>query len=368
MAVTNIEIKRNISNRSLQETFRMILDDFSANSEKTARAYRNVIRDFLDTTIGKTMDNVTWEEFLAIDYDKVLAFKNDLINRRDIHGERVNSNKTINYKLTVLGGIYKELNKVNPSVDISVAEVRKLKKLETNDEGWGSLTESEVNNLIDWCYHGEGIMQKHLIKARYFETAYITALRVNCLLNLKWGNIKLKEDKNGNSVRVIVAEDKGKIVHVAISDSFYERLCELKKIEYPNGHRNQKTDKIFQISDKALSRTLKKFCELAGIGEDRKIVLHSLKKSSIDKVYQETKDINVTARHAQHSTTDLIYKVYQGKNSDYSDMPSVRLFDATEGDIDALRDMSKDELLELIDMAGRDVVSKLVLQKKRLHQ
>ena len=100
-------------------------------------------------------------------------------------------------------------------------------------------------------------------------------------------------------------------------------------------------ERIFPITRKTLSKCLKDFCEHDGIKEDRNIVLHSLKKASIDKVYKEAGDINITARHGHHKGIDMVYKHYQGKNEGFANSPSLTVFDESTKDISELECLTK---------------------------
>lgn len=351
--IISLEEKRQeikTSKKSLYNMIRLILDGLRERSENTASSYEGYYREFFKITLGKEMEDVTWEDLISITYEKVLGYCEKL--------KKNNINKTINIKVASLKTLYRELYKADRRVDILAVEVNKLPEDEDESITYGSLTEEEIHALFDYCLNLPH-REKPLIKKLFFETAYITAIRVGALLNLKWENIKRVKDKDGLEMWVIKVKDKGSVTTTPITDEFYEKLCELKSIVHSDGLRDKPTDRVFNVTKKTLAKTLKDFCEAYGIDESRNIVLHSLKKASIDKVYYETRDINKTARHGHHKGVEMVYKHYQGKNEKLSNRPSYALF-GEEQDLSKLEEATKEQLIEAIRKCGKSIINEVI--------
>ena len=143
---------------------------------------------------------------------------------------------------------------------------------------------------------------------------------------------------------------------------------ELKENRKLNGEKESQLNKqkVFPVTRKTLSKCLKEFCEVDGIDIDRNIVLHSLKKASIDKVYKETGDINVTARHGHHKGVEMVYKHYQGKNDNLANSPSLNLFNGTKRDLGELESLTKEELLRVISNCNGLTIDTLLRSHKEI--
>ena len=162
---------------------------------------------------------------------------------------------------------------------------------------------------------------------------------------------------------VIKLQDKGSNLEVAISDELYNKLLMMKEV---NDELGIKEDRVFPITRKTLSKCLKEFCEADGIDEDRNMVLHSLKKASIDKVYKESGDINLTARHGHHKGVEMVYRHYQGKNDGLANSPSLNLFNGTKRDLGELESLTKDELLRVISNCNGLTIDTLLRSHKEI--
>lgn len=312
----------------------LILKQIEDNSKGTGKKYKAVFNEFLSFQLGKDIESATWEEFKTITYIKALEYVEYLKSKG-------NTPRTINNKIAGLRSLYKELNKVDDGVNVNVPNISQLNAKEAEYKNtYGSLTEEEVEALFAYCrtlpnHH------KPLVKELFFKAAYITAIRKNALLSMTWGDITRVKQSSGAMVWAIQIYDKGKMDTTPISDNFYEELTQLRD-EYFTSE-----DRVFKIKEEGLATTLKNFCKANGISEDRKIVIHSLKKASMDKVYAETGSITETARHGHHAGIDLCYQVYVGRNKDLTDRASYSIME-NKKDMSALEELSKEELLKLI--------------------
>lgn len=339
-------------NDSVYQAIDNFLYDKSERSKNTAYNYKRYYEEFFMFAIGKELKDLTWDDIINIGYDDVLMF------RRYLRSSKKNSPKTANIKVIALRTLWTELNKINGSVDVKVVNLKPLRE-DRIDTQYGSLTEDEISSLFQFAekqYSG-------LTQRMFFETAFVTGFRKQALLNLKWKNIKKRLDKTTNEeVWCICIKDKGKEVIKPISDDFYSRLIKLRFICHNNkGVCDKNNDPVFVISDKTLEKTLKKFCKEYGISEDRNIVIHSIKKASMDYVWNNTKDIVKTAQQGNHSTIEYAYNTYLGKNESYVDNPSYYLFDS-DVDISCLQQLSKDEIIDVI-MNCNSYVKKEIVNK-----
>ena len=351
--VLNIQERNTGDDRSLSNTIDMILNELAESSKNTAKNYRSNYREFFIMIIDKEMEFVTWKDLFSITYEDILKYRKDLRKR--------NINKTINAKVSSLRTLYHELHKIDRRVDVVVVDAKKLPENETKSRSWGSLTEEEVDGLLEHCKLLPN-REKPYIKKMFFKTAYVTAIRQGALLKLKWRDLVQVDtglDNGNQKVWVIRAKDKGKITETPISDELYEELIQLKNVRHHDGFRDMRTDRIFYVTEKTLSRTLGNYCKEVGISEDRNIVLHSLKKASIDKVYSETRDINKTARHGHHANIEMVYQHYQGMNDSILEKPSYTMFNDTEEDLSVLEELSKEELIEVIKKSGMGTINLL---------
>ena len=352
-SLMNVAAERT-SGRPLYIMIDLVLSEIRDRSVNTARSYEGYYREFFRITLNKEMEFVTWADLLSINYGVVLEYREQL--------KKTNINKTINIKTAALSTLYKELYKEDRRVDMVSVDLNKLPEDEDDSVSYGSLTEDEVGALLDYCL-ALPERQKPLIKKLFFETAFITAIRQGALLNLTWSNIKKVKDSCGAEIWVIRIKDKGKTDNTPITDEFKAKLDELKTIVHSDGLRNKSTDRVFNVTIKTLAKTLSDFCIEHGISESRNIVIHSLKKASIDKVYHETRDINKTARHGHHTGVEMVYKNYQGKNEALKDRPSLLVF-GDRNDVSLLESYSKEQLIEAIGGCGQSIVNEILSKLK----
>ena len=343
---------------TVNEMVNLVISDLKEASESTAKNYYNNYKEFFREVVGKDIEFVNWEDVENITYSDVMKYRNSL--------KDVNVNKTINIKIASLMTLFKHLKRENSKIDIGVVNVDNLPEREEDAKQYGSLTEEEVKELIEYC-EDLPLKQKPLVKKMFFKLAFVTAIRVNALLRLTWKDIKEIDDGKGNKIKVIEIRDKGKLDKTPITDELYKELLDLKNVEDEytkiGAVKHTEDSKILQVGDKTLRKTLKDFCELVAIDEERNIVLHSLKKASLDKVYSATNNINLTARHGHHSGIEMVYKHYEGKNELLVDRPSYSMFDK-EINVDSLENLSKEELLAAISKCTDSTINEILSKVK----
>ena len=310
----------------LPEVIELLL---TLKSENTQKAYRKTYNDFFGYFFNKSIQLISWEDISTLDYIDIIEYTK--------HLELSCKVTSIKSKLGALQFLSKELNKIKPnSINGSMFYIDLKNKEKSNQ--YGALTKEEVNNLLEYC---KGIdTQKYL----FFKLMLSTAHRVNSLLSLKWGDIKLIS-QNNKTIPILSIYDKTNHFETPISLDLYN---ELKN----NLYQDNDDEKVFNINNMALCRILKSFCEKYNIDKDRNIVVHSIKKTSGDLVYEKTNgDINLTAKHLKHSNIETAYKHYIGKNNNLEENPSFTLLEQNNID-DKLQDitnnLSKDDLMKII--------------------
>jgi integrase len=319
--------------QAIEQLFTELKDN---KQENTAINYKSHYKEFFMFCCGKNLEQVTWNDLQNITYAKIINFRDYLFHQKQV------KRPTVNAKIASIKTLYKHLYKYNKKIDLDVAnDVTPLKELQSEKKksSYGSLTNEEYQALLDYC-----MTEKYnpLDKKLFFETAITTGNRRSCLLNLKWEDIKQQKDNSGKFFWVIYVYDKGKEVEKPITDEFYNKLCSLK------GESAQSTDKIFNICDKIIAKTLRDFCKSADINvKERNIVLHSLKKTSLDMVWEATRDINQTALQGSHKSIQTPYANYLNQNKNYSENPSYYVF-TDENRADLMKNASKEEIVKAI--------------------
>jgi integrase len=350
--VVAIDAERNnlvvFNNKSVASAIQYYVERLAEDSPNTAKSFGNYIKEFFMAVKGKEINDLVWDDLISITNNDVVCFQSLL--------RRKNSKNTTNQKISAVKSLFRALKPNCDGINMNAFEIKPFKIKDNDVESYGSLTEDEVERLLEFAGKQS---YRSLVQKLYFKTRFIAGIRHDAVFTLEWKQIKrLLDKKNNVEAWVIGVDDKGKSVKKAISDKFYEELCELKSY-ISEGEKNYNKNKVFNICDKYLRNTLREFCKVEGINEDRNIVLHSLKKSSCDYVYDRSKDITLTATQGQHSDINTTYNNYIGKNSGFIDQPSYYMFD-DEVSIDKLRDLSKEELLDLIEKCGKGVIRQLI--------
>lgn len=331
-------------NKSIYEDILLILEDYKDGSVHTYNSYKGIYQEFFLMVLNKDIQYVSWYNLLSITYSDVLRYRNNL--------KKNNSNNTINIKIACISSLYIELNKINRNVDVVVTNVKPLSTVE-EDNRYGSLTEKEMNGLIDYCTSLSDRM-KPIQKKMFFKVAYVTAIRSGALLNLTWKDITPMDDKMGY---IITLRDKGKVNKTPITNKLYEELLQVEV----------KEDRVFPTTSKSLSKILKDYCLENNIDRvGRNIVLHSIKKASVDKVFNTTGDLLETANHANHSTMDLILQTYAGRNNGLEDRASYNIFNDNIDYQKELERYNQEELISaILDSGNQQKILNLLKGDKR---
>jgi len=325
-------------NKSVHSTINSFLNQKNKKSNNTSKNYRLWITEFFSAMLGKSDVSISWSEIEHINYHDICSFQDYLMAKN-------NSNNTINQKIAGISSLWGEFKKYNNDINSAIT---KITPLLIQESSWGSLSQDEINNLFSFC---DERSFKPYIQKIFFKTCFITGIRSNVIMLLQKDNIQHKIDKKSNKmIWCLCVQDKGKNITKAIPDSLYNELIECTTSE---------TTRVLNVCDKILRQTLKDYCKRYDIQNDRKIVLHSLKKSSMDYVWDITKDIVKTAKQGQHSGIEMSYRNYLGKNSSLTEQASYDLFDK-EFNIQQLAHLTKKELLTLIDESDKIILRQLI--------
>ena len=327
----------------------LFLNQKRKKSENTYLSYAKYCSEFIGFMFGKQIETVTWDDFITITKARVLQYQ-------DFLESKGNGNNTINQKTLAVKTLWVFLREEKQELNEFAFNVEMLQVDKNNPNGYGSFSSDEMNNLIEYCKTHK---QKGEIKSLFIETSYVTAIRKECLLSLMWLNFSRETDMNtGSKVWVIKYHDKGKDDATAISDSLANRIFALKK------ENSLPTDRVFSLNSDTVADMISDFCMHYSLPESRNLTVHSIKKSSGDRIQLMYKDINMTAKHLHHNNIQTAYNNYLGKNGGYTSQPSYSAFDETFS-MDEIRTFSHDELISAIENLGKDVITQIIMMKRR---
>lgn len=315
--------------KKLGEIIDLIL---SLKSENTRKSYINTYNDFSQYFFNKVSYKLlNWDNLNSLSYIDIIEYTK--------HLELSYKTSSIKSKLASLQFLSKELNKIKPnSINSNIFYIEIKNKDKENS--YGALTKEEMNDLLDYSKSLD--TRKYL----FFKLMLATAHRVNSLLNLKWGDIKIIKE-NDKEIPIIEIYDKTNHFKTPISNALYNELKQ-------NLYQGIENNKIFyDINNMSLCRMLDKFCTIYNIDKKgRNIVVHSIKKTSGDIVYEKTNgDISATAKHLHHNNISTAYKHYVGKNTSYEQQASYTILDDDNIDnqlLEKLKDLSKDDIIKYL--------------------
>lgn len=338
--------KNNVVMFDSSDSAKFAIKEFLRNrkkrSVKTLNNYKIRIDFFFDVTVGKNINNVTWNDILSIERGHVIKYRNKLL-------EMNNSPQTVNQKLSTIKSLYKKglkgfKNDIDISIDVLNIECEVVKS--EDKKSWGTLSKDEIDNLLLFC----STRFKPRIQEMFYKTSFATGIRIGALSSITMENIICKEDsKTGKKVHTIIGYDKGRPLNEAISDSLHAELMEIAI-----GNR------IFKIDTGTLRNTLKDFCKEYNIEDARNIVPHSIKKASVGFVNEMNGgDLYATSKHAKHSNIQTTQAHYIEMPS-LCEQPSYTMFNSEQYCIDNLKDLSKEDLLRMIEKAGKPTIKKMM--------
>ncbi|WP_299831515.1 site-specific integrase [uncultured Metabacillus sp.] len=304
--------------------------------KNTKITYERNIRQFFKEMCGKDIEHLT--------IDDIQFKRNDIINYRkllfDKYGYR---NATINQKIASVKSLYNNLEANEYEINASIFNIKRLKE---NTQEYEVLSENEAYRFANAIWDTE--REKKLIKYLLVMFAIRTSFRLEEILNIKWGDLKVN-----NGVCEVYGLGKGDKNNVtSITVDFYEKILELKEVN------NVESDCVFQISIKAISGMMKRLRNHLNIDPSRKIVFHSFRKTAADWLYEKNNDIKEVSMHLHHSNPNVSLR-YLNKKKDLTQTPGVLM--EQEIDMSFLDDISVDDFK--VYFRNSDMRGKLSIKK-----
>lgn len=328
------------NNQVIGKDIRTFLSVVSKESSNTYKTYENAINDFFLKTRKKNIDLIRVDD-LNYSLKEIEKYQSDLL--------KTNKTSTVNTKMTAIKSLMDKLSQYDIPVNNKIFNIKKLKQYDVNS--YDPMTMDEVKQVIELVKKTDLGEQKSLL----VELAFVTAFRKSSLLNIKWHDIETR-----NGFYVIKALGKGKKWDTKkISDDLYVRL-----LEYKAKHNLENDDKVFSMSSKTVDRMMEFVRNNIDFGQ-RNITFHSFKKSSIEEVAILTNgDIKSMQRQGNHSNATTTLNSYL-KNKDVNDLVLVDLNNNLN--IDMLKDLTKEQILDIIMTCDRETQSKImnVAKEKR---
>lgn len=310
------------------------------NSKNTRNTYENAIKHFFMEMRGKEIENLV---------EKDLIFTKNQVESYQVRLKEKFKGTTVNTKMSALKKAYMKLEDYGFDVRASWFDVDRYSEHEK--ESYDSMTFDEVMKAIELV---KGT-RKGEEKSLFIEMAFVTAFRKESLKTISMNSIY----KHNDDEYVVEVVDKGnKKSKNKISKDLYERLYKFAKSE-----NKDLNDNLFVLTNKTIRGMMDYIRENIDFGK-RRIVFHSLKKASIEEVALQTGyDLKAMQAQGHHSSVQTTLDHYMAKKT-VDDMEAVDLY--REVPVDEFDKMSKEELLEMLNNAPRDIQIKLLRQENKI--
>jgi len=354
-APANITGINSRNNKEVSTYIFTYLQNKKKDSIGTYKNYKRYFSEFFMYTCNKELNKLTWDDIFNIRFDQA----------QDFHSNEKDKNiDTAQQKMFVIKKLWKNLFLTNKSInpnrklDLDIMEFEKISKEKLNKTHYATLNSKEMDLLFE---HALTYKRKPLTRKMFFEFLYIVGCRESVAKGrngkgVKWTDIRRKEDSNaGIKVWVVGLEDKGfkdkgKTVEKSISDSFYNKLLQLKE--------ESSSEYVFDLNINTFLDTFNDFREKYNLKtkDGRKVCIHSIKRASGILTQETFNDINITRLQLQHSSSDMTMTYIE--DAQYTKQASYML--GKDIDLNAFDDLSKEELLDLIKNGGRSVQIKFL--------
>lgn len=308
------------------------LERIEQNSENTRTTYEYAIRDFF-----RTMRNKELEELVEAD----LVFTKPQIETYQVGLRNKFKASTVNNRISAMKKCYIKLEDYGFDVKSSWFSLERYEQYDK--ESYDPMTHEEIIQAINLVSKTRKGFEKSLM----IRVAYSTAFRKDSIQKLKWTDIV-----NMDGTWFMKTLGKGnKWDYKKISNDLYEEL--MKQKEAGGG------EKIFELTDKTINRMIRFIRDNIDFG-DRKITFHSLKKSSINEVALITNyDLKAMQQQGNHASVSTTLNDYMAKKS----LEDLVIVDINyKVPVEKFDELSKDELLNLIKGADRNIQIKLLQQ------
>jgi len=335
---------------TVANTIEKFLDFY--DSTNTRVTYFGHFRKMFMYICGKDIDKIKVDDVARIDFTHTTDYQ------RYLKTKHKNIN-TVNQSIAACKILWDFLRQERIVSGDNPFAIKAMKYKDRDKNKYGSLTRDELELLYDYC---ESLPDRGTTKRLYFEFLATMTCRKTIAQTIKFSDLKYKKNKeDGKYYWVIDAFDKTRPINRAIPEDLYQRLKN-------NFHSYSAKDKdkgfLFNVENKTLEKTLKDFCQYAGIDKvGRNICQHSLKSTGLDIIQEVFEDIKLTAKSGGHANIQTLYNNYIDKNVNYSKQAAIML--GQNLSIDLLKDLSKAELIEVITSAGTNTICRLCVEGKK---
>ena len=310
------------------------------NSKNTRNTYERAIRDFFMDMRGKKIENLV---------ERDLIFTKNQVESYQVKLKEKFKGTTVNTKMSALKKTYMKFEDYGFDVRATWFDVDRYSEHEK--ESYDSMTFDEVMQAIELIKE----TRKGEEKALFIEMAFVTAFRKESLKTISMNSIY----KHSDGEYVVEVIDKGnRKSKNKISKDLYERLYSFAKSE-----EKGLDESIFVLTNKTIRGMMDHIRENIDFGK-RRIVFHSLKKASIEEVALQTGyDLKAMQAQGHHASVQTTLDHYMSKKT-VDDMEAVDMY--SEAPVEEFESMSKEELVEMLNNAPRDIQIKLLRQEGKM--
>lgn len=307
-------------------------------SKNTASSYLTDIKDFFRIIKNKEIEELDIHD-LKIRFED---FENYILELDDMGL----MGSTINRKVATMISFLKYLSGFsNYKNIIDTSYFKNIDKLPDNSRGYDVLTKEEIEQMANLAKKER---EKGLIKYYLILFSADTCIRQSAILKLKWSDFK----DMGHEVEITGVDKGNKYFKSKISKNFYNELLQLK---------NEKNDYVFDISKRTISRMMERLKKKMDFGS-RYITFHSFRKSGITFIWNLTKDPLAVMNAGNHSSFDTT-KIYIQEDN----YGAIGMFSSSNIiNLDIFKNMTREELLNLIYNARKDIQITLALKAKEM--
>ena len=310
------------------------------NSKNTRNTYERAIRDFFMDMRGKKVENLV---------ERDLVFTKGQVESYQVRLKEKFKGTTVNTKMSALKKAYMKLEDYGFDVRATWFDVDRYSEHEK--ESYDSMTFDEVMKAIELIKE----TRKGEEKALFIEMAFVTAFRKESLKTISMNSIYRHND--GEYVVEVIDKGNRKSKN-KISKDLYKRLYSFAKSEEKGLNEN-----IFVLTNKTIRGMMDYIRDNIDFGK-RRIVFHSLKKASIEEVALQTGyDLKAMQAQGHHASVQTTLDHYMSKKT-VDDMEAVDMY--SEAPVEEFESMSKEELLEMLNNAPRDIQIKLLRQEGKM--
>lgn len=311
----------------------------SQNSENTKKTYERAIRDFFQYMRGKELEHLVEED---------LIFTVPQIERYQVQLKNQFKGTTVNNRMSAIKKMYKKFEEYEFPVKSSWFDLDRYDEHEK--VSYDPISLEETIKAIELVKE----TRKGIEKSLFIEMAFTTGFRKEALKKISFSDIY----KHGDDWAVETIDKGNKKNTSKISDDLYARILEFK-----NSEKKDEEDALFQLTNKTIRGMMDYIRENIDFGK-RNITFHSLKKGSIEEVALKTGyDLKAMQAQGNHASIKTTLDHYMSKKG-LDDMSTVDIY--YNPPVEEFDDMSKEELLNMIKNAPREIQMKLLKQEGKI--